>query len=284
MLIALEDRSLHYDLMGPPDGPVVCLAHALSADTGIWAEQVPVLLANGWRVLRIDMRGHGGSMAGKATLPGGGYTMEELAGDVVRVLDTLGTDRVHFVGLSIGGMIGQILGLDHADRLASLMLCDTSPQNIPGGKQVWDQRFADIAAAGSLEPLADATMDRWLTDRFHVANPRRWTEIRATVANTSPDGYVGGGLAILHFDVRDRLPRIAVPTMVVWGDEDTGTPPEGNQLIADLVPGARSHVFTGARHVPMVEYPQAFAQVMLQWLDLNNQAGLHSPAGIAGPG
>lgn len=272
MLLSLEGRHIHYDLLGPEDGPVLCLAHALSADTGIWVEQVPPLLAAGWRVLRLDMRGHGGSAAGRSTRPDGGYTMDELALDVVRTLDALGLDRVHFAGLSIGGMIGQLLGLDHADRLHSLMLCDTAPHTIPGGKKTWDDRFAAIAAAGSVEPLADATMDRWLTDRFRAACPRRWAEVRASVAATTPEGYIGGGTAILHFDVRDRLPKLRVPTMVVWGDEDPGTPPAGNQLIADLVPGARSHVFPGARHVPMVEFPDAFAGVMLGWLERHADA------------
>lgn len=196
--------------------------------------------------------------------------MAELARDVISVLDELGLERVHFAGLSIGGMIGQILGLDHADRLHSLMLCDTAPTTIPGGEKTWDDRFAAIAAAGSVEPLADATMDRWLTERFRSAHPGRWQEIRSTVAATSPAGYIGGGIAILDFDVRDRLPGLHVPTLVVWGDEDPGTPPEGNQLIADLVPGAQSHVFPGARHVPMVEYPEAFSSVMLEWLTRQN--------------
>lgn len=266
MLLDLGDRHIHYDLLGPDHGPVLCLAHALSADTGIWAEQVPPLLAAGWRVLRIDMRGHGGSTAGQTERPDKGYTMPDLALDIIRVLDTLGINRVHFAGLSIGGMIGQVLGLEHADRLHSLLLCDTSPNTIPGGKATWDERFAEIARAGSVEPLAEATMERWLTDRFKAAHPRRWEEVRAVVAATSPAGYIGGGTAILHFDVRDRLRHVRVPTMVVWGDEDPGTPPEGNKLIADLIPGARSKVFAGARHVPMIEYPEEFSRVMLDWL------------------
>lgn len=262
MLLPLGDRHIHYDLLGPAGGPVICLAHALSADGGVWAEQVPPLLAAGWRVLRLDMRGHGGSSPGTEEA----YDMAGLARDVIRVLDELEFDRVHFAGLSIGGMIGQVLGLDHAERFHSLMLCGTAPMTIPGGKKTWDDRFAAIAMAGSVEPLADATMDRWLTQDFHAANPRRWEEVRATVAGTTPAGYVGGGRAILHFDVRDRLPDLRLPTLVVWGDEDPGTPPEGNKLIADLVPGAQAYVFTGARHVPMVEYPEEFAAVMLGWL------------------
>lgn len=218
------------------------------------------------------MRGHGGSSAG----PAEAYDMAGLAADVIRVLDELAIERVHFAGLSIGGMIGQVLGLDHADRLHSLMLCDTAATTIPGGRKTWDDRFGAICAAGSVEPLADATMDRWLTERFRAAQPRRWAQIRSTVAATSLGGYVGGGSAILHFDVRGRLPALNVPTLVVWGDEDPGTPPEGNQLIADLVPGAERHVFAGARHVPMIEYPEQFSAIMVAWLSRQNQYHAHA--------
>jgi 3-oxoadipate enol-lactonase len=267
MQVSLAKRHLYFDLLGKDEGPVICLAHALSADMGIWAEQVPVLLAAGWRVLRLDMRGHGGSSAG-----GYEYSMSELAQDVVTVLDRLALQSVHFAGLSIGGMIGQTLAIEHGERLQSLMLCDTAPTTIPGGKAVWDDRFAAIYAAGSLEPIADATMDRWLTPACKSARPARWAQIRSTVAATSVDGYVGGGNAILHFDVRSKLPHIRVPTLVVWGDEDPGTPPAGNIFIADHIPGAQRHIFSGARHVPMVEYPEAFSRVLMNWLESHHRA------------
>jgi 3-oxoadipate enol-lactonase len=262
MRFTVADRHLSFDFLGEGEGPVICLAHALSADMGIWAEQVPPLLALGWRVLRLDMRGHGGSSPGA----GNDYSMSELARDLTSVLDHLRLERVHFAGLSIGGMIGQTLALDHAHRLLSLMLCDTAPTTIPGGKALWDERFAAIFAAGSVAPLADATMERWLTPGCKSANPRRWESIRSTVAATPVDGYVGGGTAILNFDVRSRLPSVDVPTLVVWGDKDTGTPPAGNAFIADHIPGAQRHVFHGARHVPMVEYPEPFSRVMTDWL------------------
>lgn len=262
MLLSLGGRHLHFDLLGREDAPVVCLTHALSADTGIWAEQVPPLLAAGWRVLRLDMRGHGGSTPGDGNF----YTMEGLAADVIAVLDYLKLGKVHFAGLSIGGMIGQVLAIDHAERLLSVMLCDTAPTTIPGGKATWDERFAAIVAGGSVEPLADATMQRWLTEDFLAANPTRYDQVRSVVAATSPNGYIGGGNAILYFDSRGKLPSVAMPTLVVWGDEDPGTPPEGNQLIADLIPDAGSYVFKGARHVPMIECAEEFSAVMLDWL------------------
>lgn len=273
MLLPLGDRHINFDLLGDEGAPVVCLAHSLSADMGIWAEQVPPLLADGWRVLRVDMRGHGGSSVG----PEDPYTMAGLARDVVTVLDHLAFDKVHFAGVSIGGMIGQQLGIDHPHRLSSLMLCDTAATNIPGGEAVWSDRFAAMREAGSLEPLADATMERWVTEAFTAAHKPRWDAIRATIAATSLAGYFGGAMAILHFDSRPQLAAIAVPTLVVWGDEDPGTPPEGNILIAEAIPGTERHVFEGARHIPMVEFADAFSRVMTSWLSARRATDASEP-------
>jgi len=261
MLLAAGPGRICFDLVGPDAAPVVCLAHALSSDMGVWAEQVPPLLQAGWRVLRIDMRGHGGSDA----VPGA-CTMAGLAGDVVTVLDFLGLPQVHFVGLSIGGMIGQQLALDHAPRLRSLLLSGTSPNGVPGGLPMWQQRFDAMDRAGSVEALADATMDRWFTDAFRARRPNRWLQIRSTVAQTSLEGYRCGGLAIANFDVSAQLPGISLPTLVVCGDGDPGTPPAGNRLIAALVPGARYREIANARHIPMVEHPDLYSGILLDWL------------------
>ena len=262
MLIAPGTHRIHFDLLGPERAPVVCLAHSLSSDSGIWAEQVPPLLGAGWRVLRIDMRGHGGSEA-----PAGPYTMAELAGDVIAVLDFLCLDKIHFVGLSIGGMIGQQLALDHAGRLHSLMLTGTSPKAVPGPPQMWPERFAAIRAAHSVEPIADATMTRWFTDSFRPAHENRWQQVHSMIANCSPEGYIGGAEAIIGFDVLDRLPSIRMETLVVCGDDDPGTPAQGNRKIAALIPGARYQEIANARHIPMVEYPEVFSGILLGWLE-----------------
>jgi 3-oxoadipate enol-lactonase len=263
MLVNIDGRDLRYDILGDEAAPVVCMAHCLSFDSGVWAEQVPPLLAAGWRVLRLDMRGHGGSEAGPDNC-----TMSMLAGDVAGVLDFLGIPKVHFVGVSIGGMIGQVFGIEHADRALSLMLCGTAPAALDGGMELlWMPRFEAIAAAGSLEPLADATMARWVTEAFRERRPVRWAQIRETICRTSVQGYRGGALAIDGFDVRDRLHRITVPTLVLCGDGDTGTPPAGNRRIAELIPGARYIELENARHTPMVEYPELFAGILLDWLE-----------------
>src|ERR1700732_4664778 len=126
MLINLGGRRLYYDLSGPENGRVVCSPHSPASDGGMWAEQLPPLLAAGFRVLRLDMRGHGGSDP-----VAGPYTMSALAGDVATAIDALGLDRVHYVGLSIGGMIGQAFAIEHGAKLKSLMLCDTLPGTLP---------------------------------------------------------------------------------------------------------------------------------------------------------
>ena len=127
MLLPLDGRNIAYDLIGSENGPVVCMTHSLASDGGMWTEQVPPLLAAGFRVLRIDMRGHGGS--GPVA---GDYTMSALASDVAAVLDALAIARVHFIGLSIGGMLGQAFALEHGGRLASAMWCDTMPSTRRG--------------------------------------------------------------------------------------------------------------------------------------------------------
>ena len=159
MLLPLNGRNIAYDLIGPETGPVVCMTHSLASDGGMWTEQVPALLTAGFRVLRIDMRGHGGS--GPVD---GDYTMSALAADVAAVLDALSIARVHFIGLSIGGMLGQAFALEHGGRLASAMWCDTLPSTPAGAPEVWQQRVDTVRNANSLAPLADPTIERWLTD------------------------------------------------------------------------------------------------------------------------
>src|SRR5258708_7418518 len=135
MLLPLDGRNIAYDLIGPETAPVVCMTHSLASDGGMWAEQVPALLSGGFRVLRIDMRGHGGSDP-----VDGPYTMSQLAADVAAVLDALELSKVHYIGLSIGGMIGQAFALEHGQLLLSAMWCDTMPQPPPVPTQTCTER------------------------------------------------------------------------------------------------------------------------------------------------
>ena len=261
MLIPLKGRRLYYDLTGSATGPVVCFTHSLASDSGMWAEQMPPLLAAGFRVLRLDMRGHGGSDP-----VAGPYTMSALAGDVATAIDALGLDRVHFVGLSIGGMIGQGFGIEHAAKVKSLMLCDTLPGTLPDAKAAWAPRIEAVTKANSLAPIADATMERWFTSAYKPRSPQRWRQIRDTVAETTPVGFLGCAAAILDFDWVSKLPTIKVPTLIVCGSDDPGTPPAQNQRIAGLIPGARYQEIADARHFPNVERAEIFNEILLGWL------------------
>jgi 3-oxoadipate enol-lactonase len=267
MLLPLQGRCIAYDLLGPEDAPTICITHSLASDGGSWAEQVPALLAGGFRVLRLDMRGHGGS----DPVPGD-YTMAALASDVEAALEALAIPRVHYIGLSIGGMIGQAFALAHGERLISAMWCDTLPQSPKGAEEVWTQRIGTVRAADSLAPLADATVERWLTAGFKARNPGRWAQIRDTVTGTSAAGYLGCCAAILDYDFVPRLPSVRVPTLVVCGADDPGTPASENRRLAGLVPGARYEEIAGCLHFPNVERPDEFNQIMLGWIETHKRA------------
>jgi 3-oxoadipate enol-lactonase len=218
-------------------------------------------LAAGFRVLRVDMRGHGGSDA-----VAGDYTMEQLAGDTAAVVDALGFRQVHYIGLSIGGMLGQAFALSQGAKLKSLMLCDTMPQTPPDAKAAWAPRVKMVREANSVAPLADATMERWFTDAFKPRKPGRWKEIRDTVAGTTPAGYLGCAAAIQNFDFVPKLPTVKTPTLVVCGAEDPGTPPAGNKRLAELIPHGRYEEIANARHFPNVEQAEIFNRLMMAWL------------------
>ena len=262
MLLPLAGHRLYYDLVGPEDGPVVCITHSLASDSGMWAEQMTPLLQAGFRVLRIDMRGHGGSDP-----VAGDYTMKTLAGDVALVLDALSLPCVHYVGLSIGGMIGQAFAIDYGAKLISALWSDTPPASPKGAADQWAQRMNTVRQANSLEPLANPTMERWFTDAFKPSKPGRWKQIRDTVAATTPAGYLGCSAAIMNFDFTAQLAALPVPTLVVCGADDPGTPASENRRLAELVPGDRYEEVANARHFPNVEHPEAFNRIMMGWLE-----------------
>lgn len=263
MFLTIKNRRIFYDLLGmESSAPIVCMTHSLTADGGMWAEQVPALLQSGYRVLRLDMRGHGAS----DSVPGD-YTMDDLADDVVHVLDGLGCQDVHYVGLSIGGMLGQSLGLRYPDRVRSLMLCDTLPASIPTADSVWVERKRIVSDAQSLKPVAESTMARWFTPTFRDHRTRRWSEIYNSIIATRVDGFLGCAAAVQSFDFTKQLPTLRKPVLVVCGDNDSGTPPSENQRLAQLIPGARYLEIAGSQHLPNVEQPVVFNRTLLSWLD-----------------
>jgi 3-oxoadipate enol-lactonase len=210
---------------------------------------------------QAGLRGHGGSAA-----PIGPTTLDDLAGDIAAVIDALHIARVHFVGLSIGGMIGQALALRHGRKVASLMLCESPPASLPRVDAIWAPRIAAVQAANSCEPIADATLERWLTPGFRARDPGRWRQIRDTVAATDPAGYLGGIQALSRFDFIQELPSLRLPAMALYGEDDAASSAEENERLAALIPGGRFVPFAGARHLPNVEAPERFNRILLDWL------------------
>jgi 3-oxoadipate enol-lactonase len=260
MLYTANGRKVAYDLVGKPGDPVVYFAHALASDMGMWAEQVPAFLAAGFRVLRVDLRGHGGSDAAP-----GNYTMDDLVADAVEMLDKLEIKSAHFCGLSIGGMIGQGLGIKHGDRVKSLILCDTQSEAPKDAQTRWGPRIAQIQKANSCEPITDATLGRWLSEDFKKKHPGRWTEIRRTVAACSPQGYIGCATAIMTFKWTDQLGKIANPTYVLCGEDDPGANPEENRMIARTVQRGEFLAIPKARHLPNIEDADNFNRLIIDW-------------------
>jgi 3-oxoadipate enol-lactonase len=251
---------LHYDVVGPADGAVVCMLHSLTSDSGMWAEQVPPLVEAGYQVLRIDARGHGGSSP-----VGGEYRMEELAGDVILVLDRLGVDNVHLVGLSMGGMTGQVLAADHSGRIRSLMVCATNAR-WTGDTAMMVERLATVRASGNLESIVDHAMEQRYSPAVRAARPLRWAALRETFLGTSLDGYFGCMHAVLNHDVLGRLGRVRAPTLVVSGSDDPVTAPSAGREIAAAINDARYEEIAGGRHFLNVEFHRQFNRLLVDWL------------------
>ncbi|GAB2504085.1 bifunctional 3-oxoadipate enol-lactonase/4-carboxymuconolactone decarboxylase PcaDC [Nocardiopsis aegyptia] len=232
---------LHYTDSGPADAPPLVLAGSLGATLDMWEPQAQALSAV-LRVIRIDLRGHGGS-----PVPEGPYSMADLGGDVVRLLDRLGIERAHFAGLSIGGMVGQWLALHAPERLDRLALLATSPYMGPARN--WRDR-AELVRREGADAVADSVVERWFTPDFAKGHAAEVTALRDRIAATAPEGYAGCCGAIENWDVREELDRISVPTLVVSGADDPATPPSGHgALIAERVPGARLTVLDEAAHL-----------------------------------
>ena len=258
MKITANGIGIRYELEGPATAPVVAMSHSLAANVGMWDDQMPIL--SGYRVLRYDTRGHGGTDA-----PAGDYTLEQLAGDFFALLDALEIDRVHFVGLSMGGMIGQTAALEDPGRFLSLSLCDTSSR-VPGeGQALWSERMATARSQG-MEALVESTIDRWFSGAFGAAEPDRVERVREMIRTTAVEGYCGCCAAIRGLDLTERLSSIALPTLLIVGEDDPGTPVAAHEVIRDRIEGARLVVIKDALHFSNVEQTDTFNETLTGFL------------------
>jgi 3-oxoadipate enol-lactonase len=257
MRVRANGVDIHCEIEG--EGSWVVLCHALACDLHMWDEQLPVLRER-FRVLRFDIRGHGAS-----SVPAPPYGFDQLVGDIDGLFTAIGIERAHLVGISLGGMVAQEFALAHRQRVASLVLCDTTSRYPEGTDRIWEERIATVRAQG-MEPLVEATLERWFTSPFRAARPDVMAKIGAMIRRTSPDGYTGCGAAVPTIDTTMRLNAIACPTLVVVGEHDAGTPVAMAQTIQRSIPGAELKVIESASHLCNIEQPEAFNAVLLDFL------------------
>lgn len=257
--VKLADGELNYRLEGPVDAPVLVLSNSLGTTHEMWDAQVPAFSEH-FRVLRYDTRGHGGS-----AVTAGPYSIEQLGRDVLGLADALGIDRFAFCGLSMGGLIGQWLGIHAGERLTRLVVCNTGAKI--GTDEVWDERINTVLEGGeqAMRDMRDASAARWFTPDFAAQHPVEVARITQMIASTSPAGYAANCAAVRDADYREQLGAIKMPTLIVCGSQDPVTTPEHGRFIQARVEGAELVEFEAA-HLSNVEAGDAFTQRVLAFL------------------
>jgi 3-oxoadipate enol-lactonase len=258
--VQLADGELHYQLEGPAGAPVLVLSNSLGTDLHMWDVQVPAF-AEQFRVLRYDTRGHGQSL-----VSAGSYSIEQNGRDVLALLDALDIAKVHFCGLSMGGLIGQWLGIHAGERLGRLVLCNTAAKI--ASPEVWNPRIDSVLREGqvAMRALRDASISRWFTADFVAAEPLKVESVVAMLAQTSPQGYAANCAAVRDADFRERLAAITVPTLIVCGSADPVTTLSDGQFMAARITNSKL-VELHAAHLSNVEAEGAFTQAVLNFLE-----------------
>lgn len=255
--VHVNDIVLHYRIDGPAGAPVLVLVNSLGTDPRIW-DGVIALLGERYRVVSYDKRGHGLSDA-----PQGDYSIDDHAADLHGLLDHLGIEQLALAGVSVGGLIAQRFALLHPARLTALILCDTAAKI--GEAAMWNSRI-EAVRNGGLSSIADAVMTRWFTDDFRAGRSTELAAWRNLFERMSATGYIGTCAALRDADLRDTVPAIATPTLVVVGDQDLSTPVDLVRDTAQRIPGARFHIIADAGHIPSIEQPEALTALITTFL------------------
>lgn len=247
----------HYEWNGPEGAPVLVLSNSLGTNLSLWDPQIPAFEKH-FRVLRYDSRGHGESGVSLRD-----YSIELLARDVVALLDALKLDRVHFCGLSIGGMTGMWLGVHAPQRLHKLVLCNTSPQI--GNAQTWETRILTVRSGG-MKAVAQPVVERWFTPEFRASNSEAVEKTKEMIKSTNPDGYIASCAAVRDFNFWPEVGNIHFPTLVIAGTHDPAVPPADVRRLANTIPGAK-YLELNAAHISNVEDAAKFTAAVEPFLN-----------------
>ena len=258
MKLKLNGIEINYVIEG--DGPWLTMSHSLASNLTMWDEQAQ-LLKGRFKVLRYDTRGHGESSA-----PPAPYTLDQLADDAHALFAALGINQTHWVGLSMGGMIGETFALKYPGVFQSMVLADTTSRRPPGAAKMWGDRI-QVAQEKGMAALVDSTLERWFTAPYRNARKDVMARIGEHIRTTPVAGYAGCSQAIAGIDVMDRLKEIKCPVLIMVGEEDHGTPPEMARQIQKNLPGSELLIIASAAHFSNVEQPEVFNRAMLGFLD-----------------
>lgn len=253
---------LHYTLRPARSGQprqTIVLSHALGCDLTMW-DRLANILAAEYDVVTYDHRGHGASDA-----PAGLYSMAELADDAARLVKELDCGPVVWIGLSMGGMVGQELAINHPELVDRLVLANTTSAYPDPVREVWQQRIATVQASG-IETIADAVMERYFHEGFRRERPATVATYRRRLVTTDAEGYVGCCNAVGSVNTTDRLKQIKAATLVIAGEQDQGTPISMAQTLASEIAGAELVVLQDASHLSSTEQPDAFNKAVLAFL------------------
>ncbi|MFE6649348.1 3-oxoadipate enol-lactonase [Nocardioides sp. NPDC057772] len=248
---------VHHVVTGRAEGPVVVLSNSLGSTHAMWDGNLADLERR-FRVVRYDTRGHGAS-----PVPPGPYSIDDLADDVVALLDRLGVERAHFLGLSLGGMTGMRLAARNPERVDRLVLLCTGAHLAPSS--AWRDRAATVRADGT-HAVAEAVVARWFTPRFLQTNPDVKASCEAMVAGTPAEGYAGCCEVIADMDLRPDLPAITAPTLAIAGADDPATPPPHLEEIAEAVEDGRLLVVPDSAHLANAQQPQVITRAVIEHL------------------
>ncbi|MGB6900122.1 MAG: 3-oxoadipate enol-lactonase [Candidatus Acidiferrum sp.] len=244
----LKDVRIHYDLTGPAIAPVLVFSNSLGANLSMWDSQAAEFQKL-FRVLRYDVRGHG-----QSSVTPGPYTIEQLALDVLALLDELQMDRVHFCGLSMGGQTGMWLALNAPARLEKLILCNTAARI--GNPEMWENRIDTVRKKG-MNAISTPVIERWLSAGYRAKAPSAVASTKRMLESTNPDGYVANCAAVGGLDVRETISAIRVPTLVIAGTQDAATTPTDGRYLVNHIPRAR-YVELDAAHLSNIEQSARF--------------------------
>ena len=257
----------HYQIDGTPNSPVLIFSNSLGTDLRMWDRVVPLLLPY-FRIVRYDTRGLGQSEVTEAP-----YQVAQLGQDLIDLLDELGLAKVHFCGLSMGGQIGQWLGIHHPDRFHKLVLCNTAAKI--GHDEGWNARINLIRKEG-LQAIWGGTQKVWFRDNFISENPAVLQDLAGMFLANDVLGYANCCAAVRDADFREELQKIPLDTLVVTGDEDSATTVADAEFMVQQIPSAQLQVLP-ARHIPSIEQPAAFAETLIDFLvgESTFERGMH---------